>query len=656
MIYSGRVIEFLAAGKLKLGVITGQGKNRLRVVDQNGRHHSVPQNAVVVVHGDSDNTLPFSESSTLLEARIVELCREIDTELIWDSVSNRNGSVSLEELSTLYFGKAGPVEMSAIFRAILEDQIRFKVRGSSILPRSPEQVEQQLRTIKRRDEKEQLRQRSIQWLREVVRSGESVSIPKDMEDLVRRIEDFLQRREGSQIQAWLSEVTSRQTPAEVAIEVLALTGRLKEDAHHLLILAGIEEQFPQEVSKECARLQPFSFGDSRLDYRDRLAFTIDDEDTRELDDALTVETLGSKTNVGIHIAEVAHFVHKDDLLDKEALKRSTTVYLPDRTVPMFPPRLSCDLASLKASAVRPVISFLVSFGEDGTVEDWKIAESQISVDRRLTYEEADTLIAEAADDELAGPLQKLSELASLTALGRRQNGALTIIRPELKIQVENGDIDIKVLDTTSPSRRLVSEMMILANNLAARFATDQKVPIIFRAQNPPSSEITAPEDYDPVTLDSIFQKLEPSRLSIYPQPHSALGLSAYTQLTSPIRRFTDLVIQRQFTAHLAGRDLPYELQELMQILASVQASEGNVRALERRARRLFVLKQIATSQDAPLTALVIKKLSGGHLVETTDLFTRGQLVSEESLEPGQVVDVKVRKVEPEKGVLTFSLA
>ena len=99
-----------------------------------------------------------------------------------------------------------------------------------------------------------------------------------------------------------------------------------------------------------------------------------------------------------------------------------------------------------------------------------------------------------------------------------------------------------------------------------------------------------------------------------------------------------------------------ELQELMQILATVQASEGNVRALERRARRLFVLKLIAASRDEPLTALVIKKLSGGHLVETTDLFTRGQLVGEAGLEPGQLVDVKVRKVEPEKGVLTFSLA
>ncbi len=648
--YSGRVIEFLSSGAIKLGHVTREGESRLRVIDQHGRHHSVSLNNVAVIHQETNHAVPFAELANQLELDIQRLLREIDTELLWDSVASEQRIFSLEELSKLYFGATSSLQMSAIYRGVQRDQLRFKVRGLIIQPRSPEQVEQQLRSIQRRTERETLRQQSLAWMRQVFQQEETISVPDEMEDLIRKIEDFLKRREGTQVQGWLSEVSCEHTPVEVAIEILALTGRLKEDAHHLLILAGIEEQFPHEVSKSCSRLIPYRSSPARLDCSGQLTFTIDDEDTQELDDALSFESHDGYSRVGIHIADVSYFVEKGDLLDSEALRRSTSVYLPDRTVNMFPPRLSSDLASLNANVFRPVMSFLVEFSDEGNIIDWRLERSQISVDHRLSYEMADELISGNAATVLAEALRRLASLSRHIAEQRHSSGALTINRPELKIRVDDGKIDVKVLDVVSVSRRLVSEMMILANSLAAEFASVNRVPIIFRAQNAPAKHITAPEKYDPVALDSLFQVLEPSRLSVYPQPHASLGLTSYTQLTSPIRRFTDLVIQRQLSAHLAGDSLPYELQELMEILATVQAADSNVRALERKARRLFLLKYLAQRSETGFDVIVIKKLSSGHLVETLDLFVRGHLVGQTDYEPGQLVNAAVDSIEPDKGI------
>ncbi|MGW8182159.1 MAG: ribonuclease catalytic domain-containing protein, partial [bacterium] len=279
---------------------------------------------------------------------------------------------------------------------------------------------------------------AINWMREILRIGEVTAIPNEMEDLVRRVEDFLKRREGTQVQAWLSEVSPDLTPVEAAIELLALTGRLREDAHHLLIAAGIEERFPHEVSQQCSRIRPYRANSGRPDYSDRLTFTIDDEDTNELDDALTLEMRDDGVGVGIHIADVAYFVQKDDLLDREALRRGTSVYLPDRTVNMFPPHLASDLASLCANELRPAMSFLIEVSREGQIRDWRVERSQILVDHRLSYDDADNLILGESDGSLSEPLKELSALSRRIAAERQAKGALTINRPELKIRVENG--------------------------------------------------------------------------------------------------------------------------------------------------------------------------------------------------------------------------
>ena len=196
--------------------------------------------------------------------------------------------------------------------------------------------------------------------------------------------------------------------------------------------------------------------------------------------------------------------------------------------------------------------------------------------------------------------------------------------------------------------------MILTNRLVAEYAASNGVAVIFRAQDPPREPINQPATYDPVALDQIFRLLTKSKLSLTPQPHSGLGLNAYTQLTSPLRRYPDLVIQRQLLAHLSGGPLPYEQQQLLEVLGSAHAVEAENRSLENSAAREFSLRYLEKRRaDFDSEAIVVARLTGGYLIEPCGLPIRGKLLARWELELGDRVRVNIEGIDPEGGMVTF---
>ena len=194
--------------------------------------------------------------------------------------------------------------------------------------------------------------------------------------------------------------------------------------------------------------------------------SIDDEWTREIDDALSLETLpDGDFQVGIHLANPSFFVHKDDLLDKIAAERPLSLYLPTTTVTMFPEHLGCDLASLNEGQLRPAMSFLVQMKPDGEILDWRFCPSRIRVTHRLTYVEADRILQEAPEnDRLGTALRGLKTLAEAYQRIREEAGAVSLNRPELKLHVEHDVITAEREDQETPSHNLVREFMVMAHN------------------------------------------------------------------------------------------------------------------------------------------------------------------------------------------------
>ena len=344
---------------------------------------------------------------------------------------------------------------------------------------------------------------------------------------------------------------------------------------------------------------------------------------------------------------------KGDLLDVEAASRSSTIYLPSVRVRMFPERISTDLASLTAGAARPAFTVEVRFDRDGNRVDYRIVLSTVCVSKRLSYDEADRDI-EAGDADL----RTLHAIAAKLQNARAQSGAITFRRPELKVRVEDDDIQVTKINPSSPSRFLVSEMMILANGLAADFASVKGLPVIFRTQE--NREALAIDDspiIEAIAFERLRKTFKRSRLSLTPGPHSGLGLTAYTQASSPIRRYADLVTQRQFTAMLSDRPIPYSRDELLRVLVSAEAAEQEIRAIEDRSTNYWLLEYLAREQsahpDRPMRAIVLDRKG---TVEVEDFYLRSKVAATAGFEPGVSVQVVIESVDSTGGDIRFRLA
>jgi exoribonuclease II len=313
---------------------------------------------------------------------------------------------------------------------------------------------------------------------------------------------------------------------------------------------------------------------------------------------------------------------------------------------MFPERLSTDLASLSAGVIRPAFTVEVRFDHQGNRLGYRIALATINVQRRLSYDQADEILESDED------LRTLLHIAGHLHDARSKRGAITFRRPELKIRVHGGEIEIQKINPNSASRFLVSEMMILANGLAADFASVNSIPVIYRTQEP--REAMAVEDtpaVEALAFERLRKTFKRSRLSLTPGLHSGLGLTAYTQASSPIRRYADLVTQRQFTAMLSGAPIPYGREELLRILATAEAAEQEIRAIEDRSTNYWLLEYLARYKRLEALPAVVLDQKGN--IELQDYYLRAKVSGLGKAQPGETVNVQGETIDPGKGEARF---
>jgi exoribonuclease-2 len=651
-----RIIDFLGSTEMVLAVVLRQTQDKLQVQLEGGRSDRASERQVVAVHG-----LAGTDPARALQAqaaRIQASMAEIDLELLWESLQDQAGPLAIAAMSREYFGDTEPLHLSALARCLAADPVRFRRKGLEFSVRTRAEAAEVEELRRKRADRAQVREQSQGWVRALLASQErgTLPVPAEMQDFVRQARDYLLVGHNSDAVNTLSEVAgSRRTARDIALELVTRTGNLPADADPFLLVNGIHAGF-STAALECAgNLVPYSADSARTDYSSVESFSIDDDETREVDDALSVERHGDRTIVGIHIADPAHFVAKDDVLDRVAMERPLSLYLPTTTVMMFPDRLSCDLASLSEGKLRATLSFRVTFGPDGAIEDWEFHGAQIRVTRRLSYEQADAMLA-APQGTLGEALTRLLQISEKLAAARVAAGGFTLSRPEPSIHVVAGRITVKVLDPNSPSRRLVSEMMVLANRLTAEYALRNDVPVIYRVQDPPSEPVQSVIRYDPVEFERQVRKLKRTRLSTIPQPHTGLGLELYTQISSPIRRYADLVLARQLDARVEGREFPYSQVELLEVLGAVERMSQQNRSLEREARRTWLLEYVKQQKmGEDLDAVVVNRDGRFVLAELDGVFERGVLFTIGSVQVGQRVRVRVRDVHPKEGKMALEM-
>lgn len=649
-------------------------KNKIQALNLKGREQRVSEDKLLWKHHQQIKTpeewLPMLNQ---IETAVSDLQTEIDIDFLWESAVELD-LTEIKDFADTYFGNELSTEhFTAIWRTLAEHRLYFKRRGQSWEPRSSEQIEE----LKQQKAKEEARTQEInvakEWLQELIKTpsppffmGDTEQtftiqpIPKSLLPFIDRLEAWL-RGDSDKMLGELIATTAENNklnPRELAVDTLQKIGRLPLDVDRDVIIAGLKHGFSTTITEAAANLQPWQpLPEQTIT---ELEFSIDDEETREVDDALNVIRDGDYWQIIIGIADPESVVHCNDTLDREAMRRGTTVYLPTQTVLMLPEKVSCDIASLTAGQVRSAIVLRAWLDEEGNLMKSRIEREAIRVKQRLTYIQADQLLNTNPDDtpnQAPEKLQQLSKLARLLHAKRQTNGAFNLQRPEFKISVYTDHIAVELIDTQSPSRLLVAEMMILGNHLAARYAQQNQVPIIYRIQDPPEQPITEAMTQTPIAFQKVRKLLKPSSLSLQPGSHSGLGLNLYTQLTSPLRRFADLVIQRQLTAHIIGDPLPYDQDELYKVLATAERTAKEARKIETESKKRWFAQYLKQSYiDKPLEVMILEPVKGGYKTEILPWGIDAFLGTTKGLETGDIVTAFTDKIRVRAANIRLKLA
>jgi ribonuclease R len=433
----------------------------------------------------------------------------------------------------------------------------------------------------------------------------------------------------------------------VITEVFGPRGQPKVETIAVIRSLGIPDVFEDDVLEE-ARRQAKAFDEDvvegREDLRDQLTLTIDPATARDFDDAITLtrDEKGYWT-LGVHIADVSHFVRPGTLLDDSARRRGTSVYLPDLVIPMLPEILSNSLASLQAGHTRYTVSAFMEFNEDGVRTARRFARSAIKVDRRFAYEEVfDVLqhpegeLASALYPEVRAMVARMLELAMLLRKRRFQRGALELNMPEVEIDLgDQGEVVGAHLASHDVSHQIIEEFMLAANEAVASHLTDAKVGFLRRGHPDPEprklkdfadfasslgiaisdpnsrfelQRVLAETAERPEAYAIHFGLLRSLKQAVYtpePEGHYALASEDYCHFTSPIRRYPDLQVHRQVTALLLDKRPKSNLEELAALAEHCTRTERRAELAERELIKIKLLTYLADHIGETFHAVIV---------------------------------------------------
>ncbi|MBV8270494.1 MAG: ribonuclease R [Planctomycetaceae bacterium] len=432
----------------------------------------------------------------------------------------------------------------------------------------------------------------------------------------------------------------------VITEILGPRGQPGVDTLSIIRAFNIPDTFGDDVLDD-ARLQARHFSEDqigeRLDLRDAPTVTIDPVNARDFDDAITLtrDERGS-WNLAVHIADVAHFVRANSALDHAARKRGTSVYLPDRVIPMLPEILSNSLASLQAGRVRHAVSVLMEFNAEGVRTDRRFVRSAIRVDHRFTYEQA-LEVMKAPDaphagvaPEVARMLGQMLELAMTLRRRRFERGALELNLPEVEIDLDDqGKVTGAHLAAHDESHQVIEEFMLAANEAVATFLTEHRAGFLRRGHPDPEPtklrefaefarslglELDTPQsrfELQRVLAETagkpeehavhygLLRSLKQATYTAEPEGHYALASDDYCHFTSPIRRYPDLQVHRQLIALLEGKRPKGPSDELTILAEHCTRTERRAEAAERELIKVKLLTHLETRIGEPFHAVVI---------------------------------------------------
>lgn len=415
--------------------------------------------------------------------------------------------------------------------------------------------------------------------------------------------------------------SSNKNPEGYVTEILGHADDPKTDVLSVVRAFGIPSEFPEDVKAQLGDI-PDSVSakelEGRMDLRDRMTVTIDGEDAKDLDDAITLERRGEHYLLGVHIADVTHYVKEGSPLDREAINRGTSVYLVNKVIPMLPHVLSNGICSLNAGVDRLALSCLMEVDEKGSIVGHEIAETVIRVNHRMSYNQVSRILEgdKALCDRYVDALDMFRQMKLLSDLlreKRRARGGIDFDFPESKIILDDKDfpIDIHPYDR-NPATKIIEDFMLMANETIAEDFFWQELPFLYRSHEAPDEDRIRrlmifiknygyylnirqeihPKEFqkllgriegtpeEPMISRLVLRSMKQARYTTEDLGHFGLAVAHYCHFTSPIRRYPDLQIHRIIKENLKGRLDDSRQAHYYHILPEIAISTS---AAERRA-------------------------------------------------------------------------
>jgi ribonuclease R len=451
-------------------------------------------------------------------------------------------------------------------------------------------------------------------------------------------------------------------PLEGTIEeILGMEGTPGVDIDSLIIAHGLPREFDERVKPELNAIRKAVTKPSlanRLDLRELITFTIDPADAKDHDDAVSIEKLANANyRLGVHIADVSHFVNPSTALDSEAKLRGNSVYLVDRVIPMLPEKLSADICSLHDNEDRLTLSFIAELDKNGNVINWEFAESVIRSRASLSYEQAQDYLngnykGREIDKKAGRTLKDLLQISKAVRAERMKRGSLDFDLPEPKVVLDSRG---KVLDIFSPKRlethEIIEEFMLLANKYAAKYLGGEGLPLLYRVHAKPDKEkidnfaellkemgynFSFKGEMTPIKIQRVINlvKGKPeeqfieeillrslSKAAYQPKNigHFGLAFDTYCHFTSPIRRYPDLLIHRLLKLLIRKKVNPVVINEIASNLKRVgeHCTQTEIAAdrAERESLKIKKLEYLSERVGGIFDGLVSGVVKTGMFVE-----------------------------------------
>ena len=675
----GELVAARMSGGITIARVVDVEATRVRVAVRRKKEARLPAERIVL------STQVFAEGDEQVadfRKQSEDIASDVDIAELWEVVSDEQIALSFDDLTELYWGSnASAAQQVALLLCLDRDILYFEDGKGSYTPRAKAAVEE---TLARRQRQAQQAAEADDLLACLERGALPGTLTSHQQMLIDSIRDYTafgdDYTRSALVKSLLNKMKRKSGNLQrLAFNVLVSCGVFSPDEPIELTREDIAEIFSDEAlaAAEAVSDADLLNDSNRIDLTALRTVTIDDADTQDRDDALSLEKLDAeKYRLGVHITDAGALIPQNSVLDEVANLRMASLYIPDRKIPMLPTTVSHDKGSLEAGKRRAALSLLADINPDGEILNYEVKPSIITSDAALSYDEANAAIALSRHSRESGnPDDRsartdhgamLSALHTLTeALKRKREaaGAVGIDRAELLIKiVSSDDVEVKVVQRNSPAREMVAECMVLCNSLLASFCAERDIPASYRSQTapdltdlgadlPPGVDIG---DDGPLRQHLMLRRFAPAQSGTSAAPHGGLGVPAYIQATSPLRRYPDMVMQRQITHYLSTGEPLYGLEDITSVAGRADVQLRAMGKLEDERRRYWLLKffklrmeQAPDDKEAsPFKAIVLENQPRrSAMLELVDYPFRVRARLPDAIPPGATVTLRLHSVD-----------